>query len=154
MNDLASNIHSLRIRVAATELLLPNAAVAEVVSYREPEPVKDAPAWFKGVIEWRGLRVPLLDYSELTGHAPSQPGKGHRIAILNTLNGETDMPFMAIVMESIPRLVQATPASVTLAGEEELPEGVSCKIFIEGEPAEIPDLDALEKHAREVMLRG
>ena len=151
MNEVAINVHSLRIGVTAGDLILPNAAVAEVVSYRAPEPVNDAPAWFKGIIEWRGLRVPLVDYSQLTDRQPSEPGKRHRIASLNTLNGETDMPFMAIIMDGIPHLVQANQASLTLAENDDLPEAVTCRVYSDGEPAEIPDLDVLEKMIRDVM---
>lgn len=151
MNEVAINVHCLRIGVTAGDLVLPNAAVAEVISYREPESVSDVPEWFKGIIEWRGLRVPLVDYSQLTGRQPSEPGKRHRVAILNTLNGETDMPFMGIIMEGIPHLVQASQASVTLAENDELPEAVHCRIYSDGEPAEIPDLDVLEKMIRDVM---
>jgi len=47
MND-QRDIRGVLITVTQGRLLLPNASVAEVITYSEPEPVGDAPEWLLG----------------------------------------------------------------------------------------------------------
>ena len=61
-----------------TTALLPNVAVAEVLSARPLQPVAGGPAWLLGNLDWRGYRVPVLALEALAGGdegraAPSEP---------------------------------------------------------------------------------
>lgn len=148
MAELSVNVHSLRIETESGSLVLPNAAVAEIISYRDVSFLDAQTGWLKGKIEWRGLDVPLVDFDQMLERGQATPDKSYRIAILNTLNGADDLPFIGLIMKSIPHLVQANQANVSLAGEGDSSELVKCRVFAEGEPAEIPDIDALEEKVR------
>ena len=76
-----NDIRGVLIQVAGARLLLPNATIAEVLSYAEPDPVEDAPDWLLGRIRWRGWQLPLVAFARLAGLAdearrPGQQGRG------------------------------------------------------------------------------
>ena len=54
MDQKQTDIRGVLIGVTGAKLLLPNASVAEVITYSLPEPVPDAPSWLYGRIRWRG----------------------------------------------------------------------------------------------------
>ena len=58
MSDTAQIIRGVLIQVADARLLLPNATIAEVLSYADPDRVENAPDWLLGRIRWRG-QVPV-----------------------------------------------------------------------------------------------
>jgi len=154
MSQLAAKVHSLLLPVETGLVLLPNAAVAEIVDYREPEAAQDAPGWFLGHVTWRGLRIPLVAFEAIDGAAPSGTDQRLRIAVLNTLNGNPDVPFIGIVLRGIPRLLNADAETVAATSAGELPSAVLCTVRVTGEAAMIPDLDALEKLVGERVASG
>ena len=62
MSTAQRDIRGVLISVSQGRLLLPNASVAEVITFSEPEPVGNAPDWMLGQIRWRGWRLPLLSF--------------------------------------------------------------------------------------------
>jgi len=63
MNQTAiQDIRGVLIQVEGARLLLPNATIAEVLSFAEPEPVAAAPHWLLGRIRWRGWQLPLASF--------------------------------------------------------------------------------------------
>ena len=48
MSDTAQIIRGVLIQVADARLLLPNATIAEVLSYADPDRVENAPDWLLG----------------------------------------------------------------------------------------------------------
>ena len=67
MSTTDRDIRGVLITVPQGRLLLPNASVAEVITFSDPDPIEGAPAWLLGNIRWRGWRLPLLSYSRLAG---------------------------------------------------------------------------------------
>src|SRR5207342_875348 len=60
-----NDIRGVLIAVARARLLLPNATIAEVLSFAPPTPVEGAPDWLLGRIRWRGWEVPLVAFSRM-----------------------------------------------------------------------------------------
>lgn len=151
METQTVSVPSLLMPLQGITLVLPNAAVAEIVDYRQPEPVKDMPTWMLGLIPWRGLRVPLIAYESVLGEDVPNPNGRLRIAIMNTLNANADLPFFGLVLGGIPSLMHADDATVTRGNEA--PNGgpaVLARVDVQGESAIIPDLDGLEKMLNEL----
>ena len=59
-------VHSLLLPINKELLLLPNAAVAEVITYSEPEAINDAPEWLLGILNWRERRIPLISFESIS----------------------------------------------------------------------------------------
>lgn len=127
------------------QLLLPNAAVCEVVSYRQPDPVEGAaPDWVLGRFSWRNHAMPLVSYETLLEQEPGEIGHRARVAICNTLNGDPLMPYIGILLNSAPHLVRITGEMIEAQAETPEPRMVKAAVSVSGVAALIPDLDALE----------
>ena len=137
-------IHSLLIPVNREILLLPNAAVAEIVPYQQPETAESAPEWFLGYISWRDRRLPMISFELASGVEPGKIHKNCRIAILNTLNGSNQLPYIAVLMQGLPSLQVVKPDSVQIDQAQESRNSVKACVRVNGTDALIPDLDDLE----------
>jgi len=87
-------------------LLLPNTAVAEVVHFNDVEATPSTPSWVYGMINWRGLSLPLLSMEGLLEMDVLPLNKEKRIIVLNSLDNNQDMPFIAIVSDGNPHLIK------------------------------------------------
>ncbi len=146
MSISSSEIRGVLIPFTGGRLLLPNASVAEVITYTTPEPVPDAPPWLLGRIAWRGWRLPLLAYAVFTGLAAEEGSTHARVAVLKALGGNPRLPYLALLTQGFPRLITLTPEIIMPAGSGEEPPapGVRSEVVVRDEPALIPDLAALE----------
>ena len=78
MNTAVTDIRGVLIQVAGARLLLPNATIAEVLSFADPEPVANAPDWLLGRIRWRGWQLPLLAFARLRASPMNKAGSAAR----------------------------------------------------------------------------
>ena len=146
MSDTSQDIRGVLIQVAGARLLLPNATIAEVLSYADPDPVADAPDWLLGRIRWRGWQLPLVAFARLTGIAEEQGGLGSKVVVLKALGGDPKAPYFAILTQGFPRLVTVARDTVvtdTSSGEA-LPEGVQARVLLNEDEALLPDLEHVE----------
>ena len=93
------DIRGVLITVTNGRLLLPNASVAEVITYSEPEAVENAPDWLLGRVRWRGWRLPLLSFSRLAGWSMEDGHLGAKVAVLKALGGNAKLPFFAVLSQ-------------------------------------------------------
>lgn len=128
-------------------LLVPNTAVAEVI---ESDPQMElaetgAPDWLIGRLIWRGLAVPTIGFEALT-LTGGKPGRGaRRVVVLNTLNGNQALPFVAMAMSGLPRLIQVAEGTVRAVDVSERADGILRYVRVGELNAIIPDLDWIEK---------
>jgi len=150
MESILDTIHSLIIPVGGDPLLLPNAAVAEITAYKPAQSVKKSPDWLAGLFEWRGIKVPLVEFERMCDEKDSA-GRFERVAVFNSLGGNKRLPFFAIVTLGIPHLVKVDSSILTATPEGIAEQGpVRKNIMLNGEPARIPDLDKMEKSLLDV----
>jgi len=145
MLNYSIRILSLMAPIDNGSVLLPNANIAEVVQYKEPEYLKGAPDWLFGFLPWREIKVPLVAYEAIIGgEIPPLKGSTKWILILNALGGKADLPFFAILVQGKPSLIQVDESVVTPMTVKAT-DGVLRHVHVDGEPATIPDLDFIEK---------
>jgi chemosensory pili system protein ChpC len=141
-----ADIRGVLIQVAGARLLLPNATIAEVLSFADPDPVADAPDWLLGRIRWRGWQLPLIAFARLAGIADERGGLGSKVVVLKALGGDPKAPFFALLTQGFPRLVTVSQAA--LAGDardgEALPAGVQARVVLNEDAALLPDLEQVE----------
>ncbi|MEN1930052.1 chemotaxis protein CheW [Luteimonas sp. MJ250] len=153
------DIRGVLMQVEGARLLMPNAMIAEVLSYAPPEPVADAPDWLLGRIRWRGWQLPLASFSRLAGIADDAGGLGSKVVVLKALGGDSHLPYVALLTKGFPRLVTVSrDALVADAGEgdadgdaPQLPLGVLMRVLLNDEPTLLPDVDAIEGAIREAL---
>ncbi len=145
-DNRSQDIRGVLIQVAGGRLLLPNATIAEVMSYADPEPIEDTPEWLLGRIRWRGWQLPLIAFARLSGIADEQGGLGSKVIVLKALGGDPKFPYFALLTQGFPRLVTVsrdtlvTDTSVDAA----LPDGVQARVLLNENEALLPDLEHVE----------
>ena len=144
MAKTTGQIASLFLPVAGKNLLLPNAAVAEIIDYVKPTPIADMPDWFLGHVQWRGLNLPVVSYELANDGAIEETSPRARLAVINASSELQDkLPFFALVTQGIPRLVKVAEEEIS---EQDSPTDVAdlMQVRVSGEEACIPNLHYLE----------
>ncbi|WP_223620280.1 chemotaxis protein CheW [Lysobacter sp. ESA13C] len=151
-----ADIRGVLIQVGGARLLLPNATIAEVLSYAPPAPIEDAPRWLLGQIRWRGWHLPLVAFGELSGLAREQGGLGSKVVVLKALSAASRLPYFALLTQGFPRLVTVSRDSLSVAGREGdvLPHAVQARVLLNDDPALLPDLEALEAMIGEALVQA
>ncbi|MDQ3288433.1 MAG: chemotaxis protein CheW [Pseudomonadota bacterium] len=141
-----ADVRGVLIQLAGSRLLLPNAIIAEVMSFAPPEPVADAPDWLLGRIRWRGWQLPLIAFARLASLADEKGGLGSKVVVLKALGGDAKAPYFAILTQGFPRLVTVSRDRLVVdADGGELPQGVHARVTLNEDDAFVPDLEAVEQ---------
>jgi chemosensory pili system protein ChpC len=96
-------------------------------------------------MEWRGLGIPLISFERIFGLRGGSAVRNSRAIILNTLNGNRQLPFVAILSQRIPRLLLVTARMLKTVNNAPAQEGILSRVEIQGEHAMIPDIDKMEQ---------
>ncbi|MGE0080483.1 MAG: chemotaxis protein CheW [Thiohalomonadaceae bacterium] len=136
-------IRCLIVPLDGCSLMIPNVLVSEVAPFQVPAPM-NAPEWVLGRIQWRGLIVPLVSVERLLGLPGGRPERMSRAIVLNTLNGDARMPFIAVLSRGIPRMQSVVMGMLPATAEGDA-DGVLCRFELNGETMMIPDLDRIEQ---------
>jgi chemosensory pili system protein ChpC len=148
MNNASHHdIRGVLIQVAGARLLLPNATIAEVLSFAQPEALENAPDWLLGRIRWRGWQLPLVAFARLSGIAEEQGGLGSKVVVLKALGGDSRQPYFAILTQGFPRLVTVAYDALVAGNTEAalLPPGVQARVTLNEDEALVPDLEQVEQ---------
>ena len=143
--NLPNEIRALMINVTNGRVLLPNAAVTEILSFSTPDAVEGAPAWLLGRMRWRGWRVPLISFSMLAGLAPKEAERNAKVTVVKAIGGNPRMPYIAIMAQGFPRLTNISQDALIVTGEEEFKSpGVMHTTILREDSDIVPDLLQIE----------
>ncbi len=156
MNTTTSNdIRGVLIQIAGARLLLPNATIAEVLSFADPDPVDNAPDWLLGRIRWRGWQLPLVAFSRLSGIAEEKGGLGSKVIVLKALGGNAKAPFFAVLTQGFPRLVTIAESALMESNRNtDLADGVHAEAIFNDDEVVVPDLPRVEAQIVDVLQRA
>jgi len=147
-------VHCLLLPMHTEIALLPNAAVAEVIPFVQPVAIEDAPSWLVGYISWRDRQVPLVMFEAASEGTVGRIHKGCRIAILNTLNGNSSLPYIAIVMQGLPSLQVVRTNSIQYDNKSSKQrQSIKAYVNLNGTAAIVPDIDELESRLLRLSLQ-
>ena len=138
-------VHCLLLPLNREIALLPNAAVAEIVPFSEPESPGDAPEWLVGKLNWRDRRIPLVMFESVSDGEAGSIHNNCRIAILNTLNGNNNLPYIGIVTQGLPSLQIVRQNNIQFSDSlAEQRQSIKAYVNLNGTAAIVPDIDDLE----------
>jgi chemosensory pili system protein ChpC len=140
-------VRSQLIPLDGLYLILPNTAIAEVISYSSPDPGESDVDWLLGTLIWRGTTVPVVTFETMHEEKTIKPSKRSRIIILNTISGNDLMPFYGILAQGIPRLMNITESTIHDAPNVDGKSNayVLRHTIIDSQQVIIPDQKALEE---------
>lgn len=150
------DIRGVLVQVAGARLLLPNATIAEVLSYAPPAPIANAPRWLLGQIRWRGWNLPMIAFGELSGLAREPGGLGSKVVVLKALSAASRLPYFAMLTQGFPRLVTVSASGLYLQSrdDEVMPLGVQARVRLNDDAALLPDLEAVEAMIGEALAQA
>jgi len=155
MNQAVSDIRGVMISVTNGRLLLPNATVAEVITYAEPAEIPGVPRWLMGRVRWRGWQLPLISFARMAGYADEEGELGAKVAVLKSLGSNPKIPYFALLTQGFPRLTTVNHEFLTARESEgERPAGVLAEISLRDDHAVIPDLEGIESAIGEALMQS
>ncbi|MCQ4272090.1 MULTISPECIES: chemotaxis protein CheW [Pseudomonas] len=145
----AASVTGLLLPLTDRTLLVPNVALAELITYRAPQTQAGMPAWLLGQIAWRDLRLPLLSFEAASG-GEAKVVPGARVAVLNAIGGRSHVKFIALLIQGIPRSLKLD-ASLRRADAPLAPLELDV-VELGDDLARIPDLAGLEQKLADAGL--
>jgi chemosensory pili system protein ChpC len=147
MSATREQIYAVLMTVNEDTLLLPNAAVAEVLA-REALQVADGPApdWLLGYCDWNNRRVPVVRFERLNQAATGGDPRRERLVVLNSLGRHLPSGHLAIMTQGYPHLVTLNRTAIRPAPlrEGDRDDLVLTRVRIANQEALIPDLEQTE----------
>ncbi len=140
------SVRCLTLNLYGMALLLPNTLVAEVSDAPSVTAAANTPEWLSGFVSWRGRNVPLISFEQLLGgDTPTRHGESHMV-ILNTLNNNPRVPFIAVEIQGLPHLSLLKHGMIEYDESEKGEEPVVLsRLRIDGELLMVPNIDAIER---------
>jgi len=127
-------------------VMLPNSAVGEILTFTPPEPFKQGPPWLLGEIAWRGWQVPVINYERLLkDNGITTITSKTRILIVKTLGESTQVNYIGLVIQGLPRLKKVSASTLVEKQIDEVPDTVFSKVTIDDLQAVIPELGDLTR---------
>jgi chemosensory pili system protein ChpC len=155
MAEVESVVRSQLLPLNGMSLVLPNTCIAEVIGYRQPEAVDNAPEWLLGMIDWRGLRIPLISFERANEQPLDGNAKSKRITVLNGINGNDDLAFYGVLTQGIPRLISVNKSRINAITKPDtkLPLALE-QTMIDELHAVIPDQDKIENLLKQQNIKS
>jgi len=148
-----SSIPTYVISMQKQGILLPQAAVAEIIPYEPLQRVEGTPDWFLGLLGWRGVQVPVASFEMLTVERASfslVSVSSACLVIIKALGDQAELSYFATVAQTQPRLVELSEEMLIVTGETPARTETD-RVRFEDAVISIPDLDYVEASILEFM---
>jgi chemosensory pili system protein ChpC len=152
MTELSAQLKCVLLKVNEDTLVLPNAAIAEIVPIRNIINVANKPDWMLGYLDWRGNSVPLVSFESLGGvRMPSLASGDVKAAVMYSISDDKAFPFISILVQGAPKVV-TVDSSCVIANKEEIHHpAIEQKVMLREDDASVVDLDKLEQLVKYIM---
>ena len=148
-------LYAVLVSLAGDTLLLPNAAVVEVVAAdRLERSGEGAPAWLAGRLVYNNRPLHVVHFEALNGAARPEPTRRTRLAVVHAITERVRAGQYAIVCQGYPHLVTLNRAALRAeprvsTDQEDL---VLSRVAIANTSALIPNLEAIENRLAQAEL--
>lgn len=139
-------------------VIVPNALVADIISVKDVQTTENTPEWYLGLLNWRGIDVPLLSFESAAGHGVAKVNLNTQAVVLYSV-GMGDVPdenaYLALVMSGVPHVSDFSRDQIKADAAAEI-DGhpmVAQKVRINGALVSILDVDAMVDMATKVTAR-
>lgn len=148
----ADQIKCTLLTINEDKLLLPNAAIAEIVSIRNIINVANKPPWMLGYLDWRGNSVPLVSFETLGGvRMPSLASGEVKAAVLYSYSEDKNFLFTSILVQGEPKILDLMPSDIMSVDQEIIHPAIEQRVTVGEEDAGIIDMEKLEQLIKYIM---
>lgn len=142
-----TSIKCMILTLRSENVIVPDAAIAEILSAQDAKKVSGMPPWYLGKMQWRGTDVPLVSYEAAGGESVKGINLNTQVAMLYSLSDATDYPYLGVVISGVPHEAQFSEDQIKI-DEDAMESGVhpmaAMKTRINGAAVSILDLEAIE----------
>lgn len=93
----------LLLPIQGIGVLVPNIAVAEIITQQDVMPRQDSPDWFLGMGGWRGQQIPLIAFDRLCRLRDDTPPAAGRFVVLFAPDSGIQPAYFGLRIEALPR---------------------------------------------------
>ena len=127
-------------------VMLPNSVIGEILTFSSPQPFKQGPPWLLGEIAWHGWQVPVINYERMLRNTSEMKiTSKSRILIVKTLSESTQVNYLGLLIQGLPRLKKVTVDTLIEKQTNDLPNSVFSEVTIDDLQAVIPDIGDLTR---------
>lgn len=149
---MSEEIKCVILKINGDELLMPNASVAEIVPIKNIINVANKPGWMLGYLDWRGHSVPLVSFEAMGNvRMPSLATGTVKAAILFSIGEDSDFPFLSILMQDAPTVVNVKEEDIISNKEEITHPAIEDKVMMGDGTYSIVNIEKLESIVKQVM---
>jgi chemosensory pili system protein ChpC len=137
--------------------VVPNAAVAEIISVQDIGRPEDAPPWFLGKAHWRGVDLPVVSFEAAGGGDAQTVNINTQVAVLYSVSKEEDKlyPYVGVAMSGVPHVSRFTReqirADIEALNTKANNPMAAQRVRINGAAASILDIHAMEDMLKQVV---
>ncbi len=149
-------LYAVLMTVHEDIVLLPNAAVAEVLSRDALKRSDGGPDWLLGHCEWNNRVVPVVRLEALNGGSGSGDPKRERVVVINSLGKHLAGGNVAFVAQGYPHLVTLNRAAMRPLAlrDSDRNDLVLGRVRIASQQAFIPNLETVEAEVSRAEIVG
>ncbi|NVJ67633.1 MAG: chemotaxis protein CheW [Gammaproteobacteria bacterium] len=148
-----NEVFSFMIPMLQDNLLMPSETVAEIVPFMNVnlfENAENGDDWHIGNLAWRNMNIPVISLERVQGQQDLGDIRRSRIAVIYTLNGNQDLPYLAFTVQGIPRIIPVGSDNSEMLDAKPNDKGVAAWVTVAGKKAMVPDMDMMESMAKEI----
>lgn len=153
MSDDDKAVKCIILTLKKDNVLVPSAAVAEIMSVESVDEVTDSPNWLLGTIKWRGEDIPLVSFEALSGEEDLSLNRSTQIAVLYGLNDDETLesPYIGLKISGVPHVSRFTADQIKVNEQAFAEHGlVAQRVKVNGVSMSILDIDAMSTMVAEL----
>ncbi|ANB01977.1 chemotaxis protein CheW [Ectothiorhodospira sp. BSL-9] len=139
------SVNCFIISLQEQNLLLPQSVAVEVVTQQVVRGVPGAPAWLRGVFDWRQAQVPIVSLDTLLQVPEERQTRINRFVVLHGVERHAGLDYYGLQVRGIPHPVKLSPADIELEPRrEEDPPVIAARVRASGVLCIIPAFEMME----------
>lgn len=148
-------IKCILLTLRTENLVVPNAAVAEIVSLRDVKKINKAPQWLLGKMHWRGVDIPLVSF-EAAAEGAGAAMNANQAAVIHLINSDgasSAYPYVGLSISGVPHISYFSKDQISTDTQTKKPHPmVAQRIRINGAAASILDIESIAAMIKKAAL--
>jgi chemosensory pili system protein ChpC len=150
-------IKSIILTLKNELVMVPNAAVAEIISAYDVTKVEGSPQWMLGKARWRGVELPVVSYEAAGGDSAQDVNINTQVAVMYTVSDETERdkthPYIGLAIHGVPHVSTFSRGQIQIDEQASAEHPmVAQKVRVNGAAAGILDIYAIEEMLQQAAI--
>ena len=141
------SINCMILTLRSENVIVPNAAIAEILSAKDTMDIANMPDWYMGKMPWRGVNVRLVSFEAASGEEVKGLNLNTQVAMLYSISNETDYPYLGVIISGVPHETLFSEDQIKVdeqAMESDMNPMIAMKTRINGAAVSVLDIEAIE----------